>query len=175
MKILLDECVPVQIRNALPEHEIHSATDLQWRGLDNGELLRIAEQQEFQVIVVADKNMLAQNSQCGGIRHVNPACDHYFRGFDVEVQAGSGFLRHSTGNEYGRHVCFIGALVGTEADIAINAIDGAFRVHNHLRGRLLHCVAERQHQLGHRGFDLQLVNVFVCQEPFPVVVPLELP
>jgi hypothetical protein len=25
MKILLDECVPVQIRDALPEHEIHSA------------------------------------------------------------------------------------------------------------------------------------------------------
>ena len=26
MKILLDECVPVQIREALLEHEIHSAT-----------------------------------------------------------------------------------------------------------------------------------------------------
>ena len=57
MKILLDECVPVQIRVALPGHEIHSATTPPWRGLSNGELLRLAEQQEFQLIVVADKNM----------------------------------------------------------------------------------------------------------------------
>jgi hypothetical protein len=41
MKILFDECVPVQIRNALPEHEIHSATDPKWRGLSNGELLHL--------------------------------------------------------------------------------------------------------------------------------------
>lgn len=62
MKILLDECVPVQIRDALPGHEIHSATDPQWRGMGNGELLCIAEQQEFQVIVVADKNMRYQQN-----------------------------------------------------------------------------------------------------------------
>jgi hypothetical protein len=62
MKILLDECVPVQIRDALPGHEIHSATDPQWRGLSNGELLRLAEQQEFQLIVVADKNMRYQQN-----------------------------------------------------------------------------------------------------------------
>jgi predicted nuclease of predicted toxin-antitoxin system len=62
MKILLDECVPVQIRDALLEHAIHSATDPQWRGLSNGELLRLAEQQEFQLIVVADKNMRYQQN-----------------------------------------------------------------------------------------------------------------
>jgi predicted nuclease of predicted toxin-antitoxin system len=62
MKILLDECVPVQIRDALPGHEIHSATNPQWRGLSNGELIRLAEQQEFQLIVVADKNMRYQQN-----------------------------------------------------------------------------------------------------------------
>jgi hypothetical protein len=65
MKLLLDECVPVQIRNALPEHEIHSATDPQWRGLSNGELLRLAEQREFTVIIVADKNMRYQQNLSG--------------------------------------------------------------------------------------------------------------
>ncbi len=55
MKILLDECVPVQLRNALPGHEVHSATDSPWRGLSNGELLRLAEQQRFDVLVVADR------------------------------------------------------------------------------------------------------------------------
>jgi predicted nuclease of predicted toxin-antitoxin system len=65
MKILLDECVPVQIRDALPGHETYSATDPQWRGLSNGELLRLAEQQEFQLIVVADKNMRYQQNISG--------------------------------------------------------------------------------------------------------------
>jgi hypothetical protein len=62
MKIMLDECVPVQIRDALPKHEIHSATDPQWRGLNNGELLHLAERQEFKVIIVADKNMRYQQN-----------------------------------------------------------------------------------------------------------------
>ena len=62
MKILLDEYVPLQVRNALQSHEVHSATDPQWRGLSNGELLRLAEQQEFHVIVVADKNMRHQQN-----------------------------------------------------------------------------------------------------------------
>jgi hypothetical protein len=62
MKILLDECVPVQIREAFPGHEIHSATDAPWRGLSNGALLGLAEQQKFQVIIVADKNMRYQQN-----------------------------------------------------------------------------------------------------------------
>jgi predicted nuclease of predicted toxin-antitoxin system len=65
MKILLDECVPVQVRNALPSHEVHSATDSQWRGLSNGELLRLAEQQGFTLFVVADKNMRYQQDLSG--------------------------------------------------------------------------------------------------------------
>jgi len=60
MKILLDECVPVQVRNALLKHEVHSATDTRWRGMSNGELLRLAEQQDFDLLVVADKNMRYQ-------------------------------------------------------------------------------------------------------------------
>lgn len=52
----------LQIRDALPGHDIHSATDPQWRVLSNGELLRLAEQQEFHVIVVADKNMRYQQN-----------------------------------------------------------------------------------------------------------------
>jgi hypothetical protein len=34
----------------------------QWRGLSNGELLHLAEQQEFKVIIVADKNMRHQQN-----------------------------------------------------------------------------------------------------------------
>ena len=65
MKILLDECVPVQIRDALAGHESHSATDPQWRGLSNGELLRLAERQKFHLIIVADKDMRYQQNLSG--------------------------------------------------------------------------------------------------------------
>ena len=62
MKILLDECVPIQVRDALPGYEVHSATDQQWRGLSNGELLRLAAQQGFDLFIVADKNMRYQQN-----------------------------------------------------------------------------------------------------------------
>jgi predicted nuclease of predicted toxin-antitoxin system len=42
MKILLDECLPVDLRHSFPGHEAHTA---QWAGLKgrkNGELLRAA-------------------------------------------------------------------------------------------------------------------------------------
>jgi hypothetical protein len=60
MKILLDECVPVQLRNALSGHEIHSATDPAWSGISNGQLLMRAELDGFDIIIVADKNMRYQ-------------------------------------------------------------------------------------------------------------------
>jgi hypothetical protein len=65
MKILLDECVPVQVRNALAGHEVQSATASEWRGLSNGELLSRAEQQGFYLMIVADKNMHYQQDLSG--------------------------------------------------------------------------------------------------------------
>jgi hypothetical protein len=60
MKILLDECVPAQVRNALLGHDVYSATDPRWRGMSNGELLRQAERLAFDLFVIADKNMRYQ-------------------------------------------------------------------------------------------------------------------
>lgn len=60
MKVLLDECVPVQVRNALTGHEVHSATSADWRGQSNGELLLRAEQENFDLLIVADKNLQYQ-------------------------------------------------------------------------------------------------------------------
>ena len=62
MRILLDECVPVQVAGAFPGHDVYSATDPPWRGLTNGELLRLAEEQCFDLSVVADKNMRHQQN-----------------------------------------------------------------------------------------------------------------
>jgi hypothetical protein len=62
MKILLDECVPVQVRGALAGHDVHTATAPDWSGLSNGELLNRAEQQGFDLVVVADRNMRYQQN-----------------------------------------------------------------------------------------------------------------
>ena len=64
-------------RNALPGHDIHSATDPQWRGLSNGELLRLAEEKKLHVIVVADRNMrYQQNLSNRNIAVLEPWTNH---------------------------------------------------------------------------------------------------
>lgn len=47
MGILLDGCVPQQVRHALPDHEVATAQGMGWKGLSNGQLLDAAEQAGF--------------------------------------------------------------------------------------------------------------------------------
>jgi predicted nuclease of predicted toxin-antitoxin system len=65
MKILLDECVPLQVRHALPGHEVTTAQKMGWGGISNGELLDKAEQSGFDVFIVADKNLQYQQNLSG--------------------------------------------------------------------------------------------------------------
>jgi predicted nuclease of predicted toxin-antitoxin system len=62
MKILLDECVPLQVRQALPNHEVTTAQRLGWGGISNGDLLDKAEREGFKVFIVADKNLRYQQN-----------------------------------------------------------------------------------------------------------------
>jgi hypothetical protein len=62
MKILLDECVPVQVRRALHGHEVVSVGELQWKGRQNGDLLSAAETAGFEVLLLADKNLRYQQN-----------------------------------------------------------------------------------------------------------------
>ena len=57
MRILLDECVPVQVRNALVGLEVATAQKLGWGGISNGELLQLAEQNGFDLFIVADTRL----------------------------------------------------------------------------------------------------------------------
>jgi len=65
MKILLDECVPVQVRNALVGHDVSTAQEMGWSGISNGELLQRAEQDGFELFIVADKNLHYQQNLTG--------------------------------------------------------------------------------------------------------------
>ena len=65
MKILLDECVPLQVRNALAGHEVITAQKMGWGGISNGELLDKAEHAGFEPFIVADKNLRYQQNLSG--------------------------------------------------------------------------------------------------------------
>jgi hypothetical protein len=62
MRILLDECVPFQVRNALASHDVATAQKMGWGGMSNGDLLDQAEREGFEVFVVADKNLRYQQN-----------------------------------------------------------------------------------------------------------------
>ena len=51
MRVLFDQGTPVPLRQSLSGHSISTAYELGWATLTNGELLRSAEEQGFEVIV----------------------------------------------------------------------------------------------------------------------------
>lgn len=65
MKILLDECVPAQVRNAFFGHEVTTAQLQGWTGITNGELLAAAENAGFELFILADKNLRYQQNLTG--------------------------------------------------------------------------------------------------------------
>jgi predicted nuclease of predicted toxin-antitoxin system len=65
MKILLDECLPLDFRHSFPGHDAHTA---QWAGLKgkkNGELLRAAEVAGYDVLLTVDQGIPHQQSSTG--------------------------------------------------------------------------------------------------------------
>lgn len=62
LKILLDESVPIQVRNALTGHDVRTAVEIGWRGVSNGELLDRAEAEAFHLLIIADKNLRYQQN-----------------------------------------------------------------------------------------------------------------
>ena len=65
MKILLDECVPAQVRNALIGHDVTTAQLQGWTGITNGALLTAAENAGFELFILADKNLRYQQNLTG--------------------------------------------------------------------------------------------------------------
>lgn len=62
MKVLLDVCTPVQVREALSGHEVHTAVRMGWGELENGDLLREAEAAGFELLIICDKNLRYQQN-----------------------------------------------------------------------------------------------------------------
>jgi hypothetical protein len=62
LKILFDQGTPVPLRHHVPGHEVPTAYELAWSALKNGDLLRLAEAQGFDVLVTTDKSMKYQQN-----------------------------------------------------------------------------------------------------------------
>lgn len=56
MKILIDECLPRRLKNALPDYEVKTVPEAGWAGKKNGELLRLMTG-VFDVFITIDNNL----------------------------------------------------------------------------------------------------------------------
>lgn len=62
MRVLFDQGTPVPLRQALTAHSVDTAYERGWATLKNGELLRSAEEQGFEVLVTTDTNLRYQQN-----------------------------------------------------------------------------------------------------------------
>src|SRR5262249_56373096 len=65
MKILLDECLPVDLRHNFSTHTAHTAEWAGLKGLTNGELLRAAEDAGYEVLLTVDQGIPHQQHLAG--------------------------------------------------------------------------------------------------------------
>ncbi len=64
MRILFDQGTPVPLRHALASHTVSTAFELGWSNLENGDLLREAEE-KFDALVTTDQNLRYQQNLTG--------------------------------------------------------------------------------------------------------------
>ncbi len=62
MRVLFDNNVPYGTRQFLSEHKVETVDDHGWARISNGELLKIAEAANFEVVVTADQNIVYQQN-----------------------------------------------------------------------------------------------------------------
>ena len=61
MKVLVDECVTIQLLPHLTGHEVTHVVDTTWRGMKNGVLLRLV-QTRFDVFLTTDRHIPQQQN-----------------------------------------------------------------------------------------------------------------
>jgi hypothetical protein len=59
VKVLLDECVNRRLARELPGHEVTTVPERGWAGIENGELLALAEK-EFDAFITVDRKLSVQ-------------------------------------------------------------------------------------------------------------------
>ena len=62
MRVLLDEQLPRRLVRELTGHDVRTVQQQGWAGLQNGELLRRADDEGFQVFLTGDRNLQFQQN-----------------------------------------------------------------------------------------------------------------
>jgi len=62
MKILLDECIPVRLKKHLSGFEVYTVTEMGWTSLKNGQLMKVAIESGFDIMMTVDKNLQYQQN-----------------------------------------------------------------------------------------------------------------
>jgi predicted nuclease of predicted toxin-antitoxin system len=62
VRVLLDEQLPRHLARELDEHEVRTVQSQGWAGVKNGELLRLAAEAGFDVLLTADQNFEYQQN-----------------------------------------------------------------------------------------------------------------
>jgi hypothetical protein len=57
MKLLLDENLPHQLRHENTGHDVFTTAYMGWSGIENGELLKVATDAGFEVLVTTDRGL----------------------------------------------------------------------------------------------------------------------
>ena len=65
MKVLLDENLAHRLRRNLGAHEVLTVSFKGWAGLENGELLRIAEENGIEVLLTGDQTLSYEQNLVG--------------------------------------------------------------------------------------------------------------
>ena len=62
MRILFDQGTPVPLRRSLDAHEVATAYELGWSTVTNGDLIRLAEQEGYELLITTDTNLRYQQN-----------------------------------------------------------------------------------------------------------------
>jgi hypothetical protein len=62
MKLLLDENLPKKLKLDFTDHEIYTVADKGWNGIKNGELLKLLIAENFDALLIFDKNLQYQQN-----------------------------------------------------------------------------------------------------------------
>ena len=72
MKILLDECLPLDFRHSFPTHEAHTVQWAGLKGMKNGELLQAAAIAGYEVLLTVDQGIPRQQSSTNQMEDLLP-------------------------------------------------------------------------------------------------------
>ena len=62
MRVLFDQGPPVPLRRFLNSHTVTTVYEMGWSSTRNGDLLRLADQQMFEVFLTTDQNLKHQQN-----------------------------------------------------------------------------------------------------------------